>query len=272
MSVTDSTRGAASNGRRSDLRFAGMISAGMIATVLTIGALLAPAPRLERRRLAQRARSQPDGPPERAARQGRRPGRASFAVDRPGRVPPPRSAAAPRGRRPRRGRPRPGASPRLASGLGLTVGPARSTARAATTPVANASDDSDGDGMPDVWERSYGLNPNDAADATEDSDGDGLDNRTELRTRTAPTSTDTDRNGVADGDEDADRDGLRNLSSSRPAPTRRTPTPTTTASATPRTTPTATAPRTSPSRRPARTPAPARTPRRSSTPTIPPRP
>ena len=42
MSATKSTRGAASNGRSSDLRFAGMISVGMIATVLTIGALIAP--------------------------------------------------------------------------------------------------------------------------------------------------------------------------------------------------------------------------------------
>src|SRR5687768_3010914 len=42
--ATDHTSRArrASSGRQSDLRFAGMISAGMIATVLTIGALLAP--------------------------------------------------------------------------------------------------------------------------------------------------------------------------------------------------------------------------------------
>src|SRR5215210_1444013 len=42
MSVIHSSRGDASTRRRSDLRFAGLISAGMIATVLTLGALVAP--------------------------------------------------------------------------------------------------------------------------------------------------------------------------------------------------------------------------------------
>ena len=36
--------------------------------------------------------------------------------------------------------------------------------------------DSDNDGMPDVWEKSMGLNPNSAADATGDADGDGYVN------------------------------------------------------------------------------------------------
>ena len=39
---SDSSRAPASPRRRSDLRFAGLISAGMIATVLTLAALLAP--------------------------------------------------------------------------------------------------------------------------------------------------------------------------------------------------------------------------------------
>lgn len=36
--------------------------------------------------------------------------------------------------------------------------------------------DSDNDGIPDVWEKKYGLNPNDASDANKDLNGDGYTN------------------------------------------------------------------------------------------------
>ena len=36
--------------------------------------------------------------------------------------------------------------------------------------------DSDLDGMPDAWEKKYGLNPKDASDAVKDCNGDGYTN------------------------------------------------------------------------------------------------
>jgi hypothetical protein len=36
--------------------------------------------------------------------------------------------------------------------------------------------DSDHDGMPDAWEKQYGLNPNDPSDGVKDMNGDGYTN------------------------------------------------------------------------------------------------
>lgn len=47
--------------------------------------------------------------------------------------------------------------------------------------------DTDGDGMPDAWERRYGLNPFDPSDAAQDLDGDGFTNLEEYLAGTDPT-------------------------------------------------------------------------------------
>lgn len=52
--------------------------------------------------------------------------------------------------------------------------------------VADDSMDSDGDGLPDVWERERGLNPQDPDDAAQDNDGDGFTNLEEYIAKTDP--------------------------------------------------------------------------------------
>lgn len=47
--------------------------------------------------------------------------------------------------------------------------------------------DTDGDGMPDVWEEKYGLNPRDSTDAGLDKDNDGFTNLQECLAGTDPT-------------------------------------------------------------------------------------
>lgn len=61
--------------------------------------------------------------------------------------------------------------------------------------------DSDGDGMPDGWEQSNGLNPLDPADAPIDNDNDQLTNLDEYHHHTNPNNADTDADGLADNNE-----------------------------------------------------------------------
>jgi len=48
--------------------------------------------------------------------------------------------------------------------------------------------DADGDGMPDDWERKFGLNPGDASDAAKDLDKDGFTNLEEFQAKTDPSN------------------------------------------------------------------------------------
>ena len=61
--------------------------------------------------------------------------------------------------------------------------------------------DSDQDGLPDLWEVGFGLNPADPSDATADGDNDGLNNLQEFATMTSPISADTDMDMVNDGND-----------------------------------------------------------------------
>ena len=81
------------------------------------------------------------------------------------------------------------------------------------------SEDTDGDGLPDAWEETFGLNSSDPDDADDDGDGDGLSNTEEFENNTDPTERDTDGDDLTDGEEvsttmtdptrrDSDGDGL----------------------------------------------------------------
>lgn len=59
---------------------------------------------------------------------------------------------------------------------------------AAPTPGPSGAADNDFDGMPNSWEQTHNLNPNNPADATQDPDGDGFTNLQEYRAGTNPRS------------------------------------------------------------------------------------
>lgn len=52
-----------------------------------------------------------------------------------------------------------------------------------------ANEDADGDGMSNMWENQYGLNPNNPSDASADPDGDGYTNLQECQAGTNPNDT-----------------------------------------------------------------------------------
>jgi hypothetical protein len=63
------------------------------------------------------------------------------------------------------------------------------------------TEDSDGDGVPDQWELTYGFNPDDINDMALNSDGDDLTNQEEFQHGTDPLLEDTDGDELSDSGE-----------------------------------------------------------------------
>jgi hypothetical protein len=115
-----------------------------------------------------------------------------------------------------------GSSATFRSGQSITLSPGF-WAKSGSSFSAKLDLDSDADGMPNVWETQYGLNPL-VNDANADSDGDGLTNIQEYQYGTSPANADTDGDGmpdqwevqhglnplVNDANGDLDNDGMSN--------------------------------------------------------------
>src|SRR3954469_3779194 len=69
-----------------------------------------------------------------------------------------------------------------------------------------AAKDRNRDGIPDKWEKKFGISTTKHGVAKADPDKDGLTNRFEWRAGTNPKAGDTNHNGVSDSSEDPDRD------------------------------------------------------------------
>lgn len=76
--------------------------------------------------------------------------------------------------------------------------------------TAAATQDSDGDGMPDAWEHAYGLHPGRGGDGVLDLDGDGVANSNEYLLGASPVRRDTDGDGMPDDSEWISGTGLSN--------------------------------------------------------------
>lgn len=73
----------------------------------------------------------------------------------------------------------------------VVKGPECPLCKAVLEEVKPEDKDADGDGMPNDWERKFGLNANDPADASLDKDGDGFTNLEEYEAQTDPTDKDS---------------------------------------------------------------------------------
>jgi hypothetical protein len=76
------------------------------------------------------------------------------------------------------------------------------------------SHDRNHDGIPDKWEKHFGLSTKRNV-AKADPDRDGLNNLGEFRSRTNPRKADTNGNGVNDANDDTDHDGVDNADEMR---------------------------------------------------------
>jgi hypothetical protein len=96
------------------------------------------------------------------------------------------------------------------------VGPMSDPSDEVAVFLSGSPNDTDGDGMTNAWEASYGLNPFDPSDATADPDDDSLANLGEFNTGTDPTDPDTDDDGYLDGEDPYPLDPLNGETNSRP--------------------------------------------------------